>query len=498
MSTYSFQPYLQTLSGEQWLSPLESCAFEKITQGQWKSPEIRVLLEKVSGSWRLLADQSAKSEPRIVPYNAYNQRLDTIELPAQTTQLLQEVYGYHPFSKKHPFWFRYFLNYILSKNGESGVCCSIACTDGMVQILNEFPQGENQQILSWLEDGKNSGYVHGAQFITEIQGGSDVGQNQLIAKPTNSSAFQLFGEKWFCSNIIADYFVVTARPEGNPEGPKGIALFLVPAYQASGARNGYHIRRLKNKLGTRNLPTAELNFEGATAYPIGPLDKGLSNIIRVVITCSRIHSALTSAGFLQRALGDAKRYCQFREVFGKPIASYPLARKELKEIQQIADRQTAGTLELIAQKYLKATPEKETSAQERLAWRVFIMLNKMAVTRESAEGIHRVIYLYAGNGIEHEFSPTPRLLNDAIINEVWEGPHHLLISNAFEDLRSAKMSAKQFLSYLRIDDAALIHDLQECLNPTETGFQLDQTLCEFETLAFRIIHTFQENALKNL
>ncbi|MEK7487453.1 MAG: acyl-CoA dehydrogenase family protein [Planctomycetota bacterium] len=495
ITPYSFQPYLQYPSGESWLSSIESRIFEKITQGQSNSESIRALLEKVSGTWRILADQSAKFEPRLVSYNAYNQRVDLVEMPAQTLQILQEVYGLHPFSKSHPFWFRYLLNYILSKNGESGVCCSLACTDGMVQVLNEFSQGANQKILSFLEEGKEGGYVHGAQFITEIQGGSDVGRNQLLARPTKDDSFQLFGEKWFCSNIIADYFLVTARPEGNPEGPKGIALFLVPAYREKGNRNGYQIHRLKNKLGTRNLPTAEVCFEGAIAYPVGPLDKGLSTIIRVVVTCSRIHSALTSAGFLQRAIADATRYCQFREVFGKPVSAYPLAAKELKEIQHIADRQIAGTLDLIEQKYLRL---KETSAQERLSWRIFVMLNKMAVTRESADGIHRAIQLYAGNGIEHEFSPTPRLFNDAVINEVWEGPHHLLISNAFEDLKTSKISAKQFLSYLQITNTELIHDLQECLNPSENGFQLDQSLCEFELLAFRIIHTFQENALSRL
>lgn len=496
MNPYSFQAYKQQQS-QSWLSTEEIRVLTRISANQFdpKQPEIASFLEKNSHTWRELADQSALEEPKLVSYNAYNQRQDQVKMPDKSQRLMEEVYHFRPFSKKHPFWYRYFCNYFLSKNGEAGVCCSIACTDGMVQALHEFPNEQIRPISEWLEEGKAGRYVHGAQFVTEIQGGSDAGKNIVSAKAQTPQTYLLTGEKWFCSNVIADYFLVTARPEGSPEGPKGIALFLVPAYSENGLRNGYQIRRLKNKLGTRNLPTVELCFDGAIAYPVGPLEKGLSNMIRLVITCSRVHAALTSSGFLQRVIADVTQYTKFREVFGKPIQSYPLAQRDLKAIQHAANRQMAGSFEIIARRWLKAPhSDPQIARKEQLALRVLIMLNKMGVTRESAESIHRAIHLYAGNGIEFEFSPTPRLLTDAIINEVWEGPHHLLITNAFEDLKTVGLTAEEFITFAQVkpeEEKDLTNELKRCLKEPKA----EEGLQQFESVALKVLRSFQERAL---
>src|SRR4029450_13458950 len=106
----------------------------------------------------------------------------------------------------------------------------------------------------------------GAQFLTERQGGSDVGAN-TVAASRDGDGWRLSGEKWFCSVADAEQFVVAPRPEGAPDGTAGIACFLVP-HEADGSLNGFRIRRLKDKLGTRALATGEIEVEGAPLLPL--------------------------------------------------------------------------------------------------------------------------------------------------------------------------------------------------------------------------------------
>lgn len=417
------------------------------------------LAEEVAGDFRLLADEAARPEnlPYLRHFDAYHRRIDDVVLPSQTRELMRRTYLKRPFRRDLNPWEAYAMLYLFSQNGEAGVMCSTACTDGMVRLLRRFANTpELKTILDHLENGREGEFYHAAQFVTEIQGGSDAATNTLDARP-DGNTYRLYGNKWFCSNITADYFAVTARPSGAPAGPKGVALFAVPAYlPGTRERNGYRIDRLKNKLGTQSLPTTELTFDGAIAYPVGPLDKGLSNMVGIVLTTSRLHAALTNIAFLRRACREARRYAEFRDAFGQKIASFPLVNHELQDLDALTNRLLAGTFalfnrELEIETLRNQNTDTATLALKKYVLRILIMMNKVVATREASLGIHRVISIFAGNGIEEEWSPVPRLFRDAVINEVWEGPHHLLTTRALLDLEAAPISAKQFI------DEALSH-----------------------------------------
>src|SRR5947209_20261150 len=111
----------------------------------------------------------------------------------------------------------------------------------------------------------------GAMFLTEKQGGSDVGLTATIARPRPGEIFadntlqrqwELWGDKCFCSNVSADLILTLARPEGAPAGTRGLGLFLLPSMLDEGTRNAYTINRLKDKLGTRSMATGEVTLHG--------------------------------------------------------------------------------------------------------------------------------------------------------------------------------------------------------------------------------------------
>src|SRR5690606_14809080 len=198
--------------------------------------------------------------------------------------------------------------------------------------------------------------------------------------------YELHGPKWFCSNVNADYYLVSARPSGAPAGPKGIAIFLVPAYLDGGtARNGVTIDRLKDKLGTRELATAELTFEGAVGWPIGPLDRGLANLVDLVLVTSRIACVLYAAASLRQAERIARAYATFRTAFGRPIADFAPVRRSLDEIAVARERSLAVAFEL-----LRLWPARDGSA-DAADFRVLLSLAKPVITQRASALLHEAV-----------------------------------------------------------------------------------------------------------
>ena len=388
---------------------------------------------EVAGPLATLAERSAQpaNAPGLRQYDAWHRRVDEIVLPASTHEALAVVAGRERLGALHgdPFVF-YARTYLAHQNGEAGVACSLACTDGLTRALAALgDRDEHRDALAAMRASSAGRVVHAAQFVTEIQGGSDVGANAVEAVP-DGDAFRLHGQKWFCSNVNADWFLVSARPRGAPAGSRGIAIFLVPAYAAEGdgRRNGFTIDRLKDKLGTRELATAEVTFDGALAWPIGPLDRGLPNLVDHVLATSRIACVLYAAATLRQCERIAGAYARFRTAFGRPIGDYALVRRTLDEITLARERALAVAFELV-----RLWPAKEGTT-EAADFRVLLSLAKPVLTRRASELAHDAVLLLGANGIEERFSPLPRLYRDAAVMETWEGPHNVLFAQALRDL----------------------------------------------------------------
>lgn len=457
--TYDFQPFFDRIDAN-WFDddPILRALLERHhgSADAFTHAGLREWGERCSGPLRDLAEESslAQNRPRLVHYDARGRRVDEIVLPRSTREALSEVEGRERLGSvgDDPL-IHYAKVYLYAQNGEAGVACSLACTDGLVRALEALgDDAEHSAVVAKVRGSTPQRIYHGAQFVTEIQGGSDVPANETRALP-DGDGYRLHGAKWFCSNINADYFLVTARPhvEGAAEDPVG--LFLVPAYleEGDGKRNGYTIDRLKDKLGTRELATAEITFAGARAYPLGPPERGLANLLRYVLVPSRFHCTLSAAAYLRRAERIVDVYTDFRTAFGRKLIDFPLVEESAARIRRERQRALAAVLELLR---LWRRADEGPDADEGLDFRVMLSLCKTVLTRRCTELLHEAMMLLGGNGIEERFSALPRLYRDSVINETWEGPHNVLLTQALRDLLRRGVEPGDFIGRVAGRDAA--------------------------------------------
>jgi acyl-CoA dehydrogenase len=318
------------------------------------------------------------------------------------------------------------LFYELAQAGEGGHACPVVCTVGLVRALRSVGSDElRERFLPPLLETDYDRAQRGAQFLTERRGGSDVGANRVEAG-SDDGVWRLYGEKWFCSVADADQFLVTARPRGAPEGTRGIGCFVVPR-----AGGGFRIRRLKDKLGTRALATGEIEFDGAPAQPLGPLEEGFKTAVSVLNT-SRWLNAVGSAGLMRRAFDVAWEFAREREAFGRRIGEFPLVRENLAVMKAETDAALASTSELTE---LVGRMDDASATEEDVVWRrILVNANKVVTSLAATKVVRRGIETLGGNGTIENFSPLPRLWRDAIVFESWEGTHNVLCAQVLRDL----------------------------------------------------------------
>jgi len=497
--SYGFEEYLSAL-GADWLDEdtllqrwLARSVLDDATL-EW----VRSFGRRVATDYRLWSDRIERREnlPLLVERGPYNRGAADVVVPGETLRMLGEVHGSGLWKESLDERARYAVVYLLNQNGEACVTCSTACTDGLARCLRALGEDpRSRQVVAQLECATPERWVHGAQFVTEVQGGSDAATNVLCAEPASGGLYSLRGPKWFCSNIGADYWLVTARVAGAPPGARGIGLFCVPRLW-EGERNGYRIVRLKDKLGTRALPTAEVELAGARGWPLGALDRGLRNMVALVLTVSRVHNVLAAAGTARRATREAQAYARFRRAFGRPLTEHPLLAASLREIAERADQTEAGAFATV-DAWLEAAAHPEDA--ERTLWaRVLVSLAKAIATRRSPSQVYAAMMVLGGNGIEERFSALPRLWRDAAIFETWEGPYTLLLSRALSDLVrfGVKGRERAFLDFglgERLEPADA-RELAEILaHPAE-----EECILRWGALAPRIYARFEERALDQL
>ncbi|MBI2565866.1 MAG: acyl-CoA dehydrogenase family protein [Candidatus Schekmanbacteria bacterium] len=332
------------------------------------------------------------------------------------------------------------LAYLLGQNGEGGHGCPVACTAGAIKLLQTAGTGEQKDcFLPALISDNYDRRLHASQFITEVQGGSDVGPNDMVATPCAElpGRYRLTGEKWFCSVADAGLFVASARPERAAEGTRGLGLFLVPRL-LGGEVNGFSLRRLKGKIGTRSMATGEMDFAGALAEPIGRLEDGFKNLVSIVLDTSRVFNAISACGIMRRAYLEAQAFAGRRVAFGSPIAAFPGVSRTLAEMKMELHAAVATTFRLLAlsDRIARGNGNDDMVA----ARRIHVMINKYCTAIRSSEVARDGIEILGGNGTVEEFSVLPRLYRDAIVVESWEGSHNTLCAQVLRDFSQRQMA----------------------------------------------------------
>lgn len=326
------------------------------------------------------------------------------------------------------------LFFLLTHVGEGGVACPIVCTIGLRRALeHRADPALAERHVPGLRASDAARATRGAQFLTEVHGGSDVGANLVRAAPDAdvSGAWRVSGEKWFCSVADADLFAVTARPEGAPAGTRGLGCFLVPRTLDGVTPNGFAIRRLKDKLGTRALASAEIDFTDALAYPVGEVGDGFAVAVEELLNVSRWLNAVGAAGIMGRAWLVASSFAARRRAFGRAIADFDAVAEQVALLRAHADAAIASTLALTA--LVGRLDEGTATDDEVAAHRFLVNALKVVTSLDATACVHDAIEVLGGNGTIEDFSVLPRLYRDAVVFESWEGTHHVLCAQIQRD-----------------------------------------------------------------
>lgn len=287
----------------------------------------------------------------------------------------------------------------------------------------------------------------GATWMTEIKGGSDLGANVETLAVRDGNAWRLTGDKYFASNAGAELAVVAARPKGALPGVRGLALFLLPRRRLDGALN-YTIRRLKDKIATRSVPTGEIELRESEAYLLGSADEGIYLILEV-LNVSRVANSLGSVGVAQRALADALKFAESRIAFGRPIIEHPLLRNQIEE--RIRDLRAAFALAWEAGRLLDEVWQQRRPYSDRYhLFRLLAHLAKYWTAEFAVQTAKWSIEVHGGLGVLEEFH-VERWLREAMILAIWEGTAHRQLLDALEVIERKR--AHQLLSeYLQSGD----------------------------------------------
>ncbi len=511
---YSFDSYLEWRKGFDYY--LDDPFFQKVlkhfSRDDWERADegARRISPRVSLRWRDFADAVADPEkrPYMVHHDAHHHRVDRIVRPYEIETMEREVFSEALFSNITSPWEKLGKMYLIYQNGEACIACPLVCTEGLIAIIERYPDSpELQRILRHCKEGIDGDFGIGAQYLSEIQGGSDVPANVLEAVKDNGT-WRLYGTKFFCSATHADYAVVTAKPAGS----ENVALFAVPSWlpgnREKEIRNGFTIDRIKRKMGTSELTTAELTFNGATAYPIGPLDEGLANVVGVVLTLSRLTVGLFGAASMARAAREAKKYSEFREAFGFPIGRFPMVAGQIRNLELHARRTTAGAFKLCGE-FLELESmrnnEPIASRQKQFNVRESIMLQKITASWDCVDMLRQAMSIFGGHGVIEDFSSLPRLYRDAAVNELWEGPRNVLLTQIFRDIQraSAWYSPSSFVQgLLNGADTRTVRELADEISEITSRLDLsrmdDETvqLCaQWDSFCHKLFHCYQDLAL---
>ncbi|MHB9286043.1 acyl-CoA dehydrogenase family protein [Halobacteriales archaeon Cl-PHB] len=315
---------------------------------------------------------------------------------------------------------------------DPGFACPVAMTGGAALVLEKFAdESPNPDLLREYYDGLTARdadeYLEGAMFLTEKQGGSDVGANETVAEPAGEEGvYHLRGEKWFCSNIDAEGTLVLARRPDAPEGTAGLSLFLVPHTTRDGDLNDQVYRRLKDKLGTISVPTGEVELHGAEGYLVGEPERGFKYMTEM-LNLERLHNAFASVGIMGRALLESKVQAANREAFGQPIQEFPLMRRDLVDMAVDYEAAVAFTFEA-AQALDRREAAGEDTDDHQEAFRLVRTLVPVAKYKTGRMAVDTASYaceVLGGNGYVTGFG-TERLLRDAQVLPIWEGTSNIL------------------------------------------------------------------------
>ena len=425
-------------------------------------PENTRVLKDYEAWW--LAEGVAISEavdragtPGLRMFDQFGTRVDEILFPREYWTMLKR--GYEAGAIWRAFEgdslrMHYLIDYVTCFF-DAGLGCPYIVSLSTTVPIKKYAAAELQEkFLPQLlrRDGSN---WQGATWMTEVKGGSDLGANVETVARNTGDRWILTGDKYFASNVGAELAIVAARPEGAPKTVQGVALFLVPRHRDDGQLN-YFIRRLKPKIGTRSVPTGEVELRDSEAYLLGKQESSIYLILES-LNLSRVGNIVGSVALAQRALADALTFAEQRVAFGKPIIEHPLLRRQFEErFTQLRHARALmwETIQLLDEVW-QETPRYSDRYH---LFRLVTHLAKYWTAELAVQFAKWNMEVHGGMGVLSEYS-AERWLREAMILPIWEGTPHRQMLDGLEVMERKRAHEMLFAHLAPYADQAELQDI---------------------------------------
>jgi alkylation response protein AidB-like acyl-CoA dehydrogenase len=373
------------------------------------------------------------SEPRLTHWDAWGNRIDRIELTPlwRRAERIALEFGLNaiPYERRDGRYSRthqFALVYLFHASSDV-YTCPLAMTDGAARTLLE---SSNRSLIAravpHLTSRDPDYFWTSGQWMTEASGGSDVGASLTVARRDADGRWRLHGKKWFTSAATSQMALTLARPEGNGPGGSGLALFYVETRDAAGRLQGIRIERLKDKLGTRKVPTAELTLDGTPAELVAGTSHGTHDI-EPMLRITRVWNSVCACAFMRRGIALATDYARQRRVFGAALIDQPLHRDTLAALQAELAGALHLTFEVIDLLGREECGELDESGRHLL--RLLLPITKLVTGKQSVAVGSEVLEAFGGAGYVED-TGLPLLLRDSQVLPIWEGTTNVLSLDA--------------------------------------------------------------------
>lgn len=416
------------------------------------------------------------NEPALTHWDAWGNRIDKIELTPLWREA-ERIAAEHgvvatAYEQKHGSFSRVHqcaLAYLFTPSTDI-YSCPLAMTDGAARtLLNSGNQALIDRAVPHLITRDRDEFWTAGQWMTELTGGSDVGLSETVAKQEHDSkTFRLYGRKWFTSAISAQMALTLARPEGNPPGGRGLALFYLETRDEHGRPRNIQINRLKDKLGTRKVPTAELTLDGTPAQLVKGSTDGVRNIAPL-LNITRMWNGISAVALMRRGLALSFDYANKRVAFGAPLSEKPLHVDTLATLQ--AEFEGAFHLAFYVAELTGKSETRELSDDDALLLRLVTPIMKLTTGKQAVLVASEVLESFGGAGYVED-TGLPVLLRDSQVLPIWEGTTNVLALDTLRALQSdgdAQQGLKRFetavMSCLEgVNDSRLVNVVRSSLD----------------------------------
>jgi alkylation response protein AidB-like acyl-CoA dehydrogenase len=398
------------------------------------------------GDYALMAWQrsnaSTRRKPVLTRWGAWGQRIDRIELttawqegPQLTTRhaVLAAGHSNHGHARLEEFA-RVYLYHLASEF----YTCPLAMTDGAATAIKASGNADLiQRVLPHFLSRDASNFWLSGQWMTETTGGSDVGNTETVARLDAHGQWRLHGRKWFSSAVVGEAALALARPEGAGSGTGALALFYVETMDGQQRKPELVIDRLKDKLGTQELPTAEIHLDGLPAWPLGELAHGVRQVAPM-LNVTRSWNAVCAVASMARAISLARDFATRRQVSGRPLLEQPLHAHTLADMQ--SQFEAAFALAFEVAHLLGRVEQGEASAEETSVLRLLTPLAKLWTGKLAVKICSEALECFGGAGYIED-TGLPQLLRDAQVYAIWEGTTNVLSLDSLRALAGDSLGA---------------------------------------------------------